>query len=143
MFSPSIWIAEIDRLKNGTSEGISEIPIPIEGFEETDPVFVTTGSLAFDEKENALWVSMMIYGYKGQIFRYSLDNKSFDAFGLPSDLSSPWGLTVDDNSNLWVTNAGTSIFYNLSPGKNNDDDNDDRNTQDFEYRKICDLQGFF
>ena len=86
MFSPSIWIAEIDRLKNDTSEGISEIPIPIEGFEETDPVFVTTGSLAFDERENALWVSMMIYGYKGKIFRYSLDNKSFDAFDLPSDL---------------------------------------------------------
>jgi virginiamycin B lyase len=143
MFSPSIWIAEIDRLKNGTSEGISEIPIPIEGFEETDPVFVTTGSLAFDEKENALWVSMMIYGYKGQIFRYSLDNKSFDAFGLPSDLSSPWGLTVDDNSNLWVTNAGTSIFYNLSPGKNNDDDNDDRNTQDYEIEKFVTSKGSF
>jgi len=47
-----------------------------------------------------------------------LDNKSFDTFDLPSDLSSPWGLTVDDNSNLWVTNAGTSIFYKLSPGKN-------------------------
>jgi virginiamycin B lyase len=142
MFSPSIWIAEIDRLKNGTSEGISEIPIPIEGFEETDPVFVTTGSLAFDEKENALWVSMMIYGYKGQIFRYSLDNKSFDAFGLPSDLSSPWGLTVDDNSNLWVTNAGTSIFYKLSPGKN-DDDNDGRNTQDFNIEKFVTSKGSF
>jgi virginiamycin B lyase len=68
MFSPSIWIAEIDKLNNGTSEGISEIPIPVEGFEGTDPVFVTTGSLAFDEKENAVWVSIMIYGYKGQIF---------------------------------------------------------------------------
>ena len=143
MFSPSIWIAEIDRLKNGTSEGITEIPIPIEGFEETDPVFVTTGSLAFDEKENALWVSMMIYGYKGQIFKYSLDNKSFDAFGLPSDLSSPWGLTVDDNSNLWVTNAGTSIFYNLSPGKNNDDDSDGRSTQDFEIEKFVTSKGSF
>lgn len=143
MFSPSIWIAEIDRLKNGTSEGISEIPIPIEGFEETDPVFVTTGSLAFDEKENALWVSMMIYGYKGQIFRYSLDNKSFDAFDLPSDLSSPWGLTVDDNSNLWVTNAGTSIFYKLSPGENNDDDNDGRNTQDFNIEKFVTSKGSF
>ncbi|HZA63135.1 MAG TPA: hypothetical protein VE573_09710, partial [Nitrososphaeraceae archaeon] len=60
MFSPSIWIAEIDKLNNGTSEGISEIPIPVEGFEATDPVFVTTGSLAFDEKENAVWVSIMI-----------------------------------------------------------------------------------
>jgi virginiamycin B lyase len=144
MFSPSLWIAEIDRLKNATSEGISEIHIPIEGFEETDPVFVTTGSLAFDEKESALWVSVMIYGYKGQIFRYNLDNKSFDAFDLPSDLSSPWGLTVDDNSNLWVTNAGTSIFYKLSPGKNNNDDNSDgRSTQDFEIEKFVTSKGSF
>ena len=143
MFSPSIWIAEIDRLKNGTSEGITEIPIPIEGFEETDPVFVTTGSLAFDEKENALWVSMMIYGYKGQIIKYSLDNKSFDAFDLPSDLNSPWGLTIDDNSNLWVTNAGTSIFYKLSPGKNNDDDSDGRSAQDFEIEKFVTSKGSF
>jgi virginiamycin B lyase len=143
MFSPSIWIAEIDRLKNGTSEGITEIPIPIEGFEETDPVFVTTGSLALDEKENALWVSMMIYGYKGQIFRYSLDNKSFDAFDLPSDLNSPWGLTIDDNSNLWVTNAGTSIFYKLSPGKNNDDGSDGRSTQYFEIEKFVTSKGSF
>ena len=143
MFSPSIWIAEIDRLKNGTSEGITEIPIPIEGFEETDPVFVTTGSLAFDEKENALWVSMMIYGYKGQILKYSLDNKSFDAFDLPSDLNSPWGLTIDDNSNLWVTNAGTSIFYKLSPGKNNDDDSDGRSAQDFEIEKFVTSKGSF
>lgn len=144
MFSPSIWMAEIDRLKNETSEGISEIPIPIEGFEETDPVFVTTGSLAFDEKENALWVSVMVYGYKGQIFRYSLDNKSFNTFDLPSDLSSPWGLTVDDNSNLWVTNAGTSIFYKLSPGKNNNDDNNDgRSTQDFEIETFVTSKGSF
>lgn len=143
MFSPSIWIAEIDRLKNGTSEGITEIPIPIEGFEETDPVFVTTGSLALDEKENALWVSMMIYGYKGQIFRYSLDNKSFDSFDLPSDLNSPWGLTIDDNSNLWVTNAGTSIFYKLSPWKNNDDDSDGRSTQYFEIEKFVTSKGSF
>ncbi|MDQ3839646.1 MAG: hypothetical protein M3297_10295, partial [Thermoproteota archaeon] len=60
MFSPSIWIAEIDRLNNGTSEGISEVPIPIEEFEGNDPVFVTTGSLAFDDKRNSVWVSVMI-----------------------------------------------------------------------------------
>ena len=58
-------------------------------------------------------------------------------------LSSPWGLTVDDNSNLWVTNAGTSIFYKLSPGENNDDDNDGRNTQDFNIEKFVTSKGSF
>ena len=139
MFSPSIWIAEIDQLNNGTSEGISEIPIPVEGFEGTDPVFVTTGSLAFDEKENAVWVSIMIYGYKGQIFRYNLDTKSFDIFDLPRELSSPWGLTVDDNSDLWVTNAGSSIFYKLSPRE--DDADDGLNIKEFEIEKFVTSKG--
>ena len=138
MFSPSIWIVEIDRLKNGTSEGISEIPIPIKGFEGTDPVFITTGSLAFDEKENAVWVSVMIYGYKGQIFKYNLDAKSFDIFDLPRDLSSPWGLTVDDNGDLWVTNAGSSIFYKLSP---KGDNNDSYSIEDFEIEKFITSKG--
>ena len=138
MFSPSIWIAEIDRLKNGTSEGISEIPIPIKGFEGTDPVFITTGSLAFDEKENAVWVSVMIYGYKGQIFKYNLDAKSFDIFDLPRDLSSPWGLTSDDNGDLWVTNAGSSIFYKLSP---KGDNNDSYSIEDFEIEKFITSKG--
>jgi virginiamycin B lyase len=141
MFSPSIWIAEIDRLKNGTSDGISEIPIPIEGFQGTDPVFVTTGSLAFDEKENALWVSVMIYGYKGQIFRYNLDTKSFDIFNLPRELNSPWGLTVDDSEDLWVTNAGTSIFYKFSPGEDNENDNDAGNLEDFEIEQFVTSKG--
>jgi virginiamycin B lyase len=139
MFSPSIWIAEIDKLNNGTSEGISEIPIPVEGFKGTDPVFVTTGSLAFDEKENAVWVSIMIYGYKGQIFRYNLDTKSFDIFDLPRELSSPWGLTVDDNSDLWVTNAGSSIFYKLSPRE--DDADDGLNIKEFEIEKFVTSKG--
>ena len=138
MFSPSIWIAETDRLKNGTSEGISEIPIPIEGFEGTDPVYITTGSLAFDEKENAVWVSVMIYGYKGQIFKYNLDAKSFDIFDLPRDLSSPWGLTADDNGDLWVTNAGSSIFYKLSP---KGDNNDSYSIEDFEIEKFITSKG--
>jgi virginiamycin B lyase len=141
MFSSSIWIAEIDRLKNGTSEGISGIPIPIKGFEGTDPVFITTGSLAFDEKENAVWVSVMVYGYKGQIFKYNIDTESFNIFDLLRELSSPWGLTVDDNGDLWVTNAGSSIFYKLSPKGDNNNDSD--NLEDFEIEKFVTSKGSF
>ncbi|HEY3525915.1 MAG TPA: hypothetical protein VGK47_06945, partial [Nitrososphaeraceae archaeon] len=142
---PSIWIAQIDRLNNGTSQGISEVPIPVEGFEGTDPVFVTTGSLAFDEKKNSVWVSVMIYGYKGQIFQYDLDTKSFTIFELPRELSSPWGLTVGEHGDLWVTNAGSSIFYRLNPKEDNgddddDDDNDSRN-KNFDIEKFVTSMG--
>jgi virginiamycin B lyase len=126
MFSPSLWIAEIDKLENGTSKGIHEIPIPTDGFQGIDPVYIATGSVAFDHGEDkeeedddddAVWISIMVYGYKGQLFRYNLDTKSFDIFDLPVELNSPWGLTVDndDNGDLWVTNAGTSIFYKIDP----------------------------
>jgi virginiamycin B lyase len=123
MFSPSLWIAEINKLENGTSKGIFEIPIPTDGFQGIDPVYIATGSVAFDHGEgeeedddDAVWTSIMVYGYKGQLFRYNLDTKSFDIFDLPAELNSPWGLTVDDdNGNLWVTNAGTSMFYKFDP----------------------------
>ena len=35
--SPSLWFADKAKLKNGTSEGISRIPIPTEKFKGMDP----------------------------------------------------------------------------------------------------------
>jgi virginiamycin B lyase len=118
-FLPSLWIADITKLKNSTSNGISEIPIPINGFKGIHQVYVVTGLIAFDDKRDAVWISMLAYGKKGQIFRYDLDSKSFEIFDLPKELNSPWGLTVDNDGNLWVTNVGTSLFYKLNPDKDN------------------------
>jgi virginiamycin B lyase len=126
-YSPSLWIADISEMKNGTSDGISQIPIPIEeGFRGIDSVYITTGSIAFDNKRDAIWISVLSYAaQKGQIFKYDLDKKSFDVYDLPEEeqgLSSPWGLVVDDIHNdgdLWITNPGTSLFYKIDP----DDDN--------------------
>ena len=126
-YSPSLWIADISEMKNGTSDGISQIPIPIEeGFRGIDSVYITTGSIAFDNKRDAIWISVLSYAaQKGQIFKYDLDKKSFDIYDLPEEeqgLSSPWGLVVDDIHNdgdLWITNPGTSLFYKIDP----DDDN--------------------
>jgi virginiamycin B lyase len=127
-YSPSLWVADITEMKNGTSDGISQIPIPIEeGFKGIDPVYITTGSIAFDNKRDAIWISVLSYAaQKGQIFKYDLDTKSFDVFDLPAEeqVNSPWGLVVDDgynNGDLWITNAGTSIFYKLDPDDNNND----------------------
>jgi virginiamycin B lyase len=127
-YSPSLWVADLTEMKNGTSDGISQIPIPIEeGFKGIDPVYITTGSIAFDNKRDAIWISVLSYAaQKGQIFKYDLDTKSFDVFDLPAEeqVNSPWGLVVDDgynNGDLWITNAGTSIFYKLDPDDNNND----------------------
>ena len=137
-YSQSLWYADITKLNNGTSDGISQIPIPItEGFKGIDPIYITTGSLAFDSKRNAVWISVMAYSKNGQIFRYDLDTKSFDIYDLPKEINSPFGLTVDEDSGeLWVTNPGTSIFYKFNPANNGNNgirnyDNNDNNIVKF------------
>jgi virginiamycin B lyase len=137
-YSQSLWYADITKLNNGTSDGISQIPIPItEGFKGIDPIYITTGSLAFDSKRNAVWISVMAYSKNGQIFKYDLDTKSFDIYDLPKEINSPFGLTVDEDSGeLWVTNPGTSIFYKFNPANNGNNgiknyDNNDNNIVKF------------
>ena len=123
-YSPSIWIGDIVKMRNGTSDGISQIPIPIDNitFNGIDPLYITAGSLAVDNKRNSVWVSVFSYGNKGEIFRYNLESQSFDRrFDLPSELNSPVGMIVDNDGDgansgqLWITNGGSSIFYKLSP----------------------------
>jgi virginiamycin B lyase len=120
-YSHSLWIGDISKMKNGTSEGILQVSIPVDkstDFNGIDPLYVTTGSLAVDNKRNSVWVSVFSYGNKGEIFRYNLESQSFDKrFDLPPELSSPLGMAVDDDNSgrLWITNAGSSIFYELNP----------------------------
>jgi streptogramin lyase len=108
-------------MKNGTSEGITQVPIPIDNsttFNGIDPLYITVGSLAVDNKRNSVWVSVFSYGNKGEIFRYNLESQTFDTrFDLPPELSSPVGIAVDDDNagHLWITNAGSSMFYELNP----------------------------
>jgi virginiamycin B lyase len=132
-YSPSLWIADISEMKNGTSDGISQIRIPIdEGFKGIDPFYITAGLIAFDNKRDAIWISVLSYAaQKGQIFKYDLDTESFDVYDLTDEeeqwVSSPWGLVVDDvhhhDGDLWITNPGTSIFYKLDPDGDDNNDN--------------------
>jgi virginiamycin B lyase len=120
-YSPSIWIGDIAQMKNGTSDGITQVPIPIDNsttFNGIDPLYITVGSLTVDNKRNSVWVSVFSYGNKGEILSYNLETQTFDRrFDLPPELSSPVGLEVDDNNagHLWITNGGSSMFYELNP----------------------------
>lgn len=132
-FVPSLWYADINDLKNGTTDGIHEINLPVGyGFKNIDPFYVTSGSFEFDKERNSVWISMLSYSRKDQILEYDLDSKSFNIFGLPDDLSSPLGIVIGDNSNpdnddnhgstteLWITNPGTSTFYNYEISERED-----------------------
>lgn len=125
--SPSIWIGDLLRMKNGTSDGIEKIELPINNFSGlADPELISTGSIAFDRKNEALWVSVLAFNIKGQIFRYDLKNDTFRTYDLPSDIRSPVGLAITydnygennnnvNNSYIWGTDHATNIFFRLDP----------------------------
>ncbi len=110
--SRSIFVGDISAMKNGTSEGITEIALPLEGFQGIDSKLITTGSMIVDKINNDVWVSLLAFQQKGQLFKYDLDTGKVEKIvDLPSDLSSPVGMTTDASGNLWVTDHGTSIFF--------------------------------
>ena len=113
--SPSIWIGNISQMRNGTAEGIERIGIPIDSFKGIDPDLVSTGSVVLDEDNDRLFVSLLALNTKGQILGYDLKNNTFTSYEMPDDITSPVGLTLDLNDNLWVTDHGTSIFFRLDP----------------------------
>jgi virginiamycin B lyase len=117
--SPSLWFGNITQMSNNTSRGIFEIPLPLQGFNGIDRDLVSTGSIVADNKDKSIWITMLAFGQKGQILRYDTNNQTFTIFDLPSRLRSPVGITLADSRDLWVTDHGTSKFYNFVPeGRN-------------------------
>ena len=112
--SQSLWMGNLSLMKSNTSDGIAQIPLPIENFKDFDPSVISTGSIVVDKKNNNVWVSVLAFGYKGQIYKYDITNKSFKKYDL-GDLSSPVGMTIDEKGNIWVSDHGTSIFVKLNP----------------------------
>jgi virginiamycin B lyase len=117
--SPALWIGNLTKLRNGTSEGIIKIPIPVSGFKGIDPDLVSTGSLAVDNKNGVVWISMLAFNTKGQILKYDMRNKTFKAYNMPSELTSPVGVALDNHGNPWITDHGTSLFFKLDPASGN------------------------
>jgi virginiamycin B lyase len=112
--SQSIWIGNITKLKNNSSEGISFVKLPTAGFKGVDPFLINSGAIKVDTKRGVVWVSMLAFGVKGEVFKYDLANSSVTAYGLPSKLTSPVGIVLDEKGNPWITDHGTSIFFMLN-----------------------------
>ncbi len=116
--SKSLYFGDVSKMKNGTSDGFTEIPLPLDGFSGINPQLVTSGALVVDNKRNDVWVSLLAFEQKGQIFRYDIDTGKLDrTVDLPADLSSPVGAAIDNLGNLWVADHGTSIFFRYDPAQ--------------------------
>ena len=114
--SKSIFFGDESKMKSGTSEGFTEIPLPLEGFEGIDSRIITSGLLVHDKERNDIWVSLLAFQQKGQLFQYDIDtSKIVRTVDLPADLSSPVGAALDNSGNLWVGDHGTNIFFRYNP----------------------------
>ena len=112
--SPALWFGNVTEMKNGTSNGITKIPIPTTSFKGIDPDLISTGSIAVDNKRNVVWISMLSFPTKGEIMRYNITSKTFDLFNLPAGVNSPVGVALDDDGNPWVTDHATNLFFMLN-----------------------------
>ena len=62
---------------------------------------------------------MLAFNTKGQIIRYDLRDKNFKTYDMPPELSSPVGIAIDNESNPWITDHGTSLFFKLDHSTGN------------------------
>ena len=117
--SLSLWHGQIDKMINGTSEGLKEIPIPLKNVFQTIPNYeVGLGSLAVDKQNKKIWITALAFEKKGVLIRYSITDNKFDIFELPTNIKSPTGIAVDSNGKVWITDHATSSFYKISPPEN-------------------------
>ena len=114
--SLSLWHGQIDKMINGTSEGLKEIPIPLKNVFRTIPNYeVGLGSLAIDKENKKIWITALAFEKKGVLIRYSITDNKFDIFELPTNIKSPTGIAVDSHGKVWLTDHATSSFYKISP----------------------------
>ncbi len=114
--SKSLYFGDPSMMKAGTSDGFTEIPLPLDGFSGIDSDLITSGAMVVDNERNVVWVSLLAFQQKGQLFQYDIDaDKVVNTVDLPDDLSSPVGAALDNSGNLWVADHGTSTFFKYDP----------------------------
>ena len=58
---------------------------------------------------------MLAFNTKGQIIRYDLRDKNFKAYDMPSELSSPVGIAIDNENNPWMNDHGYQPVFQVGP----------------------------
>ena len=116
--SKSLYFGDMSMMRAGTSDGFTEIPLPLDGFSGINSNLITSGSMVVDNERNVVWVSLLAFQQKGQLFQYDTDaSEVVNTVDLPDDLSSPVGAALDDSGNLWVADHGTSTFFKYDPAQ--------------------------
>jgi virginiamycin B lyase len=119
--SQSLFFGNVSKIQNGTSEGFTEISLPLEGFSGVSSDLVTSGGLVVDKERNDVWVSLLAFQQKkGQLFQYDIEtDKVVRIVDLPTDLGAPVGMELDNYGKVWVADHGTSTFFRYDPSMDN------------------------
>ena len=116
--SLSLWHGAIDKMVNGTSLGIEEIPIPLKKIFKGIPEYeIGLGSLAIDNDKKNIWITALAFDKKGAVIKYDTEGKKFYLYELPDSFRSPTGITIDSDNHIWITDHATSSFYKVQPPK--------------------------
>jgi virginiamycin B lyase len=113
--SKSLFFGDLSKMKPGTAEGFTEIKLPLDAFAGIDNFRISSGSVTVDRERNVVWTSVLAFQLKGVIYKYDVEKNQTSLYNLPQELTSPVGMTVDKDGNLWGTDHGTSIFFMLDP----------------------------
>jgi virginiamycin B lyase len=77
---------------------------------------MSSGLIVVDNERNDVWVSLLAFQQKGQLFQYDIDADRFvNVVDLPAELSSPVGGAIDNSGNLWVADHASNIFFKYDP----------------------------
>jgi len=114
-----IWFSEIYGKKLGTldpaiaqqnsNSSITELPIRVD--------LETLGPVAID-KDGKIWFTALTYPSIGRLMKLDPVKNTLTAYNMPKGISSPIGVTPDNNGNLWINDHGTSTFVKFNPETN-------------------------
>jgi virginiamycin B lyase len=111
----SLWYGEINKMENSTSKGITKIPIPLNDTFKGIPEYeIGLGSLVVDKDRDTVWATALAFDKKGALIKYDINDKKYIIYTLPKNFTSPVGITLDKEGDIWITDHGTSSFYKIS-----------------------------
>lgn len=74
------------------------------------------GGITADKDNNIWFVTLNPSG--GYVIKYEQVSSSYKTYPMPRGVTSPIGISIDNEDNVWVTDHGTNMFFKLNP-KNN------------------------
>ncbi len=98
-----VYSKHIGMIDTSTLE-LKEIPIDVE--------LQALGTLALDKQGN-VWFTALTLGAEGRLYMLDPNTSELKAYDLP--ITSPVGISIDDEGGLWINDHGSNMFIEFDP----------------------------